>query len=68
VLALGGVFVAGGIGIKIIDKMKDGTFFKAFKDKWRFEGLLSNIPVSVVLNEMAPLIGAAHEALAAIDK
>jgi len=68
VLALGGVYVAGGIGIKIIDKMKDGTFFKAFKDKWRFEGLLSNIPVSVVLNEMAPLIGAAHEALAAIDR
>src|SRR5262249_10069428 len=68
VLALGGVYVAGGIGIKIIDKIKDGTFFHAFKDKWRFEGLLSNIPVSVVLNEQAPLIGAAHEALAAIDK
>jgi len=68
VLALGGVYVAGGIGIKIIDKMKDGTFFHAFKDKWRFEGLLSNIPVCVILNEMAPLIGAAHEALAAIDR
>ena len=68
VLALGGVFVAGGIGIKILDKIKDGTFFGAFKDKWRFETLLSNIPVSVVLNEMAPLIGAAHEALAVIDR
>jgi glucokinase len=68
VLALGGVYVAGGIGIKIIDKIKDGTFFHAFKDKWRFEGLLTNIPVSVVLNELAPLIGAAHEALAAIDR
>ena len=68
VLALGGVFVAGGIAVKIIDKIKDGTFFHAFKDKWKFEGLLSNIPVSVVLNESAPLIGAAHEALAAIDR
>ena len=68
VLALGGVFVAGGIAVKIIEKIKDGTFFHAFKDKWKFEGLLSNIPVSVVLNESAPLIGAAHEALAAIDK
>ena len=38
----------------------------AFKDKWKFESLLANIPVSVVLNESAPLLGAAYEALAAI--
>jgi glucokinase len=68
VLALGGVYVAGGIAVKILDKIKDGAFFHAFKDKWTFERLLSNIPVSVVLNESAPLIGAAYEALAAIDK
>ena len=59
---------AGGIAVKILEKMKDGTFFHAFKDKWKFEGLLSNIPVSIVLNESAPLLGAAYEALAAIDK
>ena len=68
VLALGGVYVAGGIAVKILEKMKDGTFFHAFKDKWKFEGLLSDIPVSIVLNESAPLLGAAYEALAAIDK
>jgi glucokinase len=65
VLALGGVYVAGGIAVKILEKMKDGIFFHAFKDKWKFEGLLSNIPVSIVLNESAPLLGAAYEALAA---
>ena len=65
---MGGVYVAGGIAVKILEKMKDGTFFHAFKDKWKFEGLLSNIPVSIVLNESAPLLGAAYEALAAIDK
>lgn len=64
VLALGGVYVAGGIAVKIIEKIKDGSFFAAFKDKWKFENLLSNIPVSVVLNESAPLLGAAYEALA----
>ena len=48
--------------------MKDGTFFHAFKDKWKFEGLLSNIPVSIILNESAPLLGAAYEALAAGDR
>jgi len=54
--------------VKILDKIKDGTFFKSFQDKWKFEGLLNNIPVSVVLNESAPLIGAAYEALAAVEK
>src|ERR1700752_1166705 len=68
VLALGGVYVAGGIAVKIIDKIKDGTFFRAFKDKWHFESMLSNIPVSVVLNESAPLLGAAYEALALVRK
>lgn len=68
VLALGGVFIAGGIAVKILDKIKDGTFFKAFQDKWKFEPMLNNIPVSVILNESAPLIGAAYEALAAIAK
>jgi glucokinase len=68
VLALGGVYVAGGIAVKIIDKIKDGTFFKAFRDKWKFENLLGNIPVSVILNESAPLLGAAYEALASIPR
>jgi glucokinase len=66
VLALGGVYVAGGIAVKIIEKIKDGKFFNAFRDKWKFENLLDNIPVSVVLNESAPLLGAAYEALAAV--
>jgi len=64
VLALGGVYVAGGIAVKILPKMKDGTFFKSFKDKWHFEKMLSDVPLSVVLNESAPLIGAAYEAYA----
>jgi len=68
VLALGGVYVAGGIAVKIIEKLKDGGFFSAFRDKWGFENLMSNIPVSVVLNESAPLLGAAYEALAAVRK
>ncbi|HKW58124.1 MAG TPA: glucokinase [Candidatus Acidoferrum sp.] len=68
VLALGGVYVAGGIAVKIIEKIKDGTFFAAFKDKWKFEGLMVNIPVSVVLNESAPLMGAAYEALASLPR
>lgn len=63
VLSLGGMYVAGGIAVKILEKMKDGTFVKSFKDKWHFEHLLENIPVSVILNENAPQLGAAYEAL-----
>jgi glucokinase len=66
VLALGGVYVAGGIAVKILPKMKDGTFIKAFMDKWHFEKMLSDVPVSIVLNESAPLIGAAYEAYATL--
>ena len=68
VLALGGVYVAGGIAVKILDKMKDGTFVSSFKDKWHFEKLLENIPVSVILNENAPQLGAAYEALRLLQK
>jgi glucokinase len=68
VLALGGVYVAGGIAVKILDKMKDGRFFQAFKDKWHFESLLKNIPVSVILDENAPQLGAAYEALRLITR
>ena len=67
-LALGGVYVAGGIAMKILPKMQDGTFFKSFHDKWHFGDMLSNVPVSVVLNENAPLIGAAYEALATLGR
>ena len=66
VLALGGVYVAGGIAVKILPKMKDGTFFHSFMDKWHFSTMLADVPVSVVLNESAPLIGAAYEAYAAV--
>ncbi len=68
VLALGGVYVAGGIAVKIIEKIKDGTFFEAFRDKWKFESMLDDIPVSVILNESAPLLGAAYEALASLPR
>jgi glucokinase len=68
VLALGGVYVAGGIAVKILPKIQDGSFFQAFRDKWHFAEMLSNIPVSVVLNESAPLIGAAYEALATLSR
>jgi len=61
-LSLGGVFVAGGIVARILPKMSDGTFLRAFCLKSKFAELLSQIPVQVVLSDEAPLLGAAAEA------
>ncbi len=65
-LARGGVYVAGGIAVKILPKLKDGIFLRAFADKEKFGMLLSQIPVHVVLNEDAPLLGAAARAVAVV--
>lgn len=62
VLALradGGVYVTGGIAPQIIQKLKDGTFMRAFHAKGRMTSLLEQVPVRVVMNEDAGLLGAA---------
>jgi glucokinase len=62
-LSLGGMFVAGGIAAKIMPKMSDGTFLRAFCHKSKFAALLAEIPVHVVLSQDAPILGAAAEAV-----
>ncbi len=59
VVALGGVYVAGGIAVKILPKLRDGRFARALAAKEKLGTLLSRIPIHVVLNENAPLWGAA---------
>ena len=61
--ALGGVYIGGGIAPKILPKLQDGAFTRAFADKGRFADLLRSIGVKVALNPRAPLIGAAHYGL-----
>ena len=59
VLARGGVYVAGGIAPKIISTLLAGGFMQAFLDKGRFRGMLSDLPVQVIMNEKVGLLGAA---------
>ena len=59
VLSVGGLYVGGGIAPKILEKLKDGTFLKAFQDKGRLSQLLINMPVRVILESRAALMGAA---------
>ena len=65
ILPFGGVYIAGGIALKILPKLKQGSFVRAFSDKAKLSAQLARIPIYVVLNEDAPVLGAAYEALAA---
>jgi glucokinase len=58
-MSVGGLYVGGGIAPKIIEKLKDGTFMKAFTDKGRLSHLLINMPVRVILESRAAVMGAA---------
>ena len=58
-LSVGGVYIGGGIAPRILEKIKDGTFMKAFTDKGRLSQLLINMPVRVILESRAALAGAA---------
>ena len=55
----GGVYIAGGIAPKIIDKLKDGTLISAFNAKGRMSKLTEVMPVRVVVNANVGLMGAA---------
>jgi len=61
-LARGGVGVAVGVAVKIRKRMEDGAFFRAFCEKEKFAALLAQIPIYMVLNEEAPLLGAMSQA------
>jgi len=58
--ATGGLYIGGGIAPKLIEKLKDGTFMRAFTDKGRMSALVSSIPVRVILDDKTALYGAAR--------
>ena len=63
VLATGGVYIGGGIPPHILRFLEDPRFLEAFHNKGRFDELLERIPVRVILNPKAALIGAAQHGL-----
>jgi glucokinase len=63
VLATGGVYVGGGIPPRILPALDDGKFMEAFLSKGRLSDLMVNIPVFVILNPKAALLGAAYQGL-----
>ena len=61
-VAVGGIFVGGGIAPKMLPALRRGGFLKSFIEKGRFAGLMQSLHVDVALNPRAPLIGAANYA------
>jgi glucokinase len=58
-LALGGLFVCGGIAARIIPAKKD-VFLAAMRNKGRMTGLLTSVPVTLVEDSFVGLVGAGH--------
>ncbi len=59
-VARGGVYVAGGIAVKILPLLKTGRFTAAFQHKEKMTDFLAQVPIHVVLDEECPLKGAAY--------
>ena len=58
-VATGGVFIGGGIAPKILPALTAGSFMRAFCAKDPLEELVRRMPVKVILNAEAGLLGAA---------
>jgi glucokinase len=59
VVSTGGVYLAGGIAPRIVERLKQGPFLTAFRNKGRMTELLSRMPVHVIMNPNVALLGAA---------
>jgi glucokinase len=62
-MAVSGIYLGGGIAPKIVGKLQDGEFMRAFTAKSRLSALLQAIPVYVILNPKTALYGAASAAM-----
>jgi glucokinase len=66
-VAAAGVYVGGGIAPKILPALQDPGFIDAFLAKGAMSEFLGQVPVKVILNEEAGLLGAAVHAQALLE-
>lgn len=62
-VSTGGLFVGGGIAPKILERLRSGAFKESFTNKGRLSPLLDLMPVHVILDADAALMGAARRAV-----
>ena len=61
-MATGGVYLGGGIPPKILPALKTAAFMEGFTAKGRFSNFMAAIPVQVICEDRAALLGAVHRA------
>jgi glucokinase len=59
VLSTGGLYLGGGIAPRILPALRWPVFMRSFLDKSPMDAVISRIPVKVILNSGAGLLGAA---------
>ena len=57
-LTTGGVYVGGGVALKVLKSLKGGAFMRGFTDKGKFSDLMKSIPVFVITDPESVLKGA----------
>lgn len=62
-MALGGMYIGGSIAAKILPLIKKPNFMQAFLNKGRMQPILRDMPVKIVLNDDAGILGAARQTL-----
>jgi glucokinase len=67
VLATGGVYIAGGVALHLVEVLKQPPFMQAFIKKGRFKDLVQRIPVHLI-TARAALIGAATYGLETLQR
>jgi glucokinase len=60
VMATNGVYIGGGIPRRILTLLENEQFMKSFRHKGRMSDLVSQVPVYIITNPGAALLGAAH--------
>lgn len=65
-LATGGIYLGGGIPPRILDRLQSDKFVSQFQDKGRFRHLLQQVPLQVITNAEAALLGAAQDGFLAM--
>ncbi len=59
VMATGGLYLGGGIPPRIVDALREGIFLNSFLRKGRMTSLLNKVPIRIITNPKAALLGAA---------